>query len=176
MAVSHGRLLYYIAYRGTSSSLLVHDLREPDSPDRVVLPEAADVEGASISPDGRWLAYGSRASGHSELLVRSTDLSRAERWQIPQPSAAGAGPPAVASWSRDGRELVYRAGDVLVSARVIAGASFAIADQRVLLNVKDYAPAFDLLPNGDFLMIRNRATSSGASRLMMMDRWDSGMR
>jgi hypothetical protein len=44
----------------------------------------------------------------------------------------------------------------------------------VLLNVKDYAPSFDLLPDGDFLMIRNRATSSGAPRLMMMDRWDSG--
>jgi serine/threonine-protein kinase len=176
MAVSPAGLLYYMASRGTSSSLLVHDLRAPDSPDRVVLPEEADVVGASVSPDGRWLAYGSRASGHPELLVRSTDLSRAERWQIPRPGVAGAGPLLAASWSRDGRELLYRAGDVLVSARVVAGASFGIADQRVLLNVKDYAPSFDLLPNGDFLMIRNRATSSGASRLMMMDRWNSGMR
>ncbi len=176
VAVSRGGLLYYLAYRGTSSSLLVHDLRAPDSPDRVVLPAEADVVGASVSPDGRWLAYASRASGHPELLVRSTDPSRAERWQIPRPSAAVTGPPTAASWSRDGRELVYRSGDVLVSARIVAGASFAIADQRVLLNVKDYAPSFDLLPDGDFLMIRNRTTSSGASRLMMMDRWDSGLR
>lgn len=176
MAISRGELLYYIAYRGASSSLLVHDRRAPDSPDRVVLPEEANVVGAAVSPDGRWLAYGSRASGHPEPLVRSTDLSRAERWQVPQPSATGGGPLLAASWSRDGRELLYRAGDVLVSARVIPGASFAIADQRVLLNVKDYAPSFDLLQDGDLLMIRTRSSSSGSSRLMMMDRWNSGRR
>ena len=53
-----------------------------------------------LSPDGRWLAYVTTASGRPEVLVQSFP-GLGERWQI---STAGGSSPC---WSPDGRELFY---------------------------------------------------------------------
>lgn len=70
--------------------------------------------GATLSPDGRWLAYQSNESGRPEIYVR--DLSEAGgRWQI---STAGGEEPR---WSPDGRELYYRNNNLFMSVTVAAG-------------------------------------------------------
>ncbi len=70
---------------------------------------AAQLNGA-FSPDGRWLAYEEfSASGTPEVYVRALD-GRGGRRQV---SADGGSQP---SWTRGGREVVYRKGDAVFAA------------------------------------------------------------
>ena len=61
----------------------------------------ADERSASVSPDGRWLAYQSDESGQHEIYVRPFPEVDTGRWQI---STGGGTSPL---WGRDGRELFY---------------------------------------------------------------------
>jgi serine/threonine-protein kinase len=72
----------------------------------------------AFSPDGRWLAYTSNESGTSEVYVRPFPGSGG-RWQV----STGGG--AFPVWSRDGRELLFRA---LLDRRVMAAGYTAKAD------------------------------------------------
>jgi serine/threonine-protein kinase len=54
-----------------------------------------------LSPDGRWLAYESNASGRTEIYVRPFPDTNAGHWQI---STGGGTRPM---WSRSGLELFY---------------------------------------------------------------------
>jgi hypothetical protein len=58
---------------------------------------------SQFSPDGRWLAYGAREGGNSEVYVQTYPDTGA-RWQI---SASGRQP----RWRPDGKELFYLALD-----------------------------------------------------------------
>lgn len=71
--------------------------------------------GATLSPDGRWLAYDSDESGRYETYVRPyPDATR--KWQA---STAGGSFPR---WSHDGRELFYLTGDgAMMAVPVEAG-------------------------------------------------------
>jgi Tol biopolymer transport system component len=72
-----------------------------------------------FSPDGKWVAAMTDESGQSEVYVRS----------FPEPSSrvqvsvdGGAQP----SWSRDGRSLYFRAGGLLLAARIELNPSFRV--------------------------------------------------
>ena len=79
-------------------------------------------------------------------------------------------------WSADSRELIYRSGNQMVSARIAPGPSFGVTEQRVLFSAAEYDVYFDLFPNGDLLMIRKRPASETPMQLIMVDRWDSGLK
>jgi len=112
---------------------------------------------AAFSPDGRWLAYGSTESGTEEVYVRpfrSPSAGQAKeaaqpgsRWQI---SAGGAFP----VWSRNGRELFYKARDrrIMVAGYTTSGDSFVAGKPRVwseirLRNEGRYS-TYDVAPEG----------------------------
>jgi Tol biopolymer transport system component len=59
---------------------------------------------ATVSPDGRWIAYGSDETGRFELFVRSFPEGK-QKLQLT--TTGGAFP----HWSRDGREIVYTGGE-----------------------------------------------------------------
>ena len=75
-----------------------------------------DESSASFSPDSRWVAYQSNASMRNEVYVRRCPLGP-EQWQI---SNAGGESPL---WSRDGKELYYAAGDMIMRVPISSGAS-----------------------------------------------------
>ena len=67
-------------------------------------------------------------------------------------------------WSRDGRELFYRAGDDLMSVDVRMTPSLVLGERRKLLDLSAYDPAyfheFDVSADGQkFLLIRTDAAS-----------------
>jgi dipeptidyl aminopeptidase/acylaminoacyl peptidase len=77
-------------------------------PERVVQGPADESDGR-LSPDGDLFAFSSDASGRREVYIGS--LSRLERrWQV---SPLGGHSPV---WRRDGRELFYIAGDLMLNA------------------------------------------------------------
>jgi Tol biopolymer transport system component/tRNA A-37 threonylcarbamoyl transferase component Bud32 len=160
-----GRRLYFteLIIDGRRFAVRAVDLDSLNGPSRVV---AAHGAAPAPSPDGRWLAYLSDASGSWTVAVRSTDLSSDQEWQVAPDARAG----SVVRWSRDGRELFYLAGDSLYAAQVAAAAgSFQVVSRRALFAAGRYGDSFDVMPNGDFIMLRPVTGRERATVLHMID-------
>jgi Tol biopolymer transport system component len=87
------------------------------------------------SPDGRWIAYTSEESGGEEVYVLPFPLT-GERWRV---STAGGADPL---WSRDGRELFYRAGGKVMAVDVRTSPGFRAGTPREL-----FPDSFAVSPN-----------------------------
>ena len=101
----------------------------------------------AFSPDGKWIAYQSNESGNYEIYVRPFP-GPGGRWQV---SAGGGGYP---TWSRNGKELFYRAPDlkIMVANYTESGDSFRADKPRVwstgLFANHGAATDFSLHPDG----------------------------
>src|SRR5262249_35520114 len=85
--------------------------------------------GAQISPDGRWLAYATDATGRMEVHVRPYPNVDAGHWQV---SFEGGREPL---WSKGGAELVYRTPDGAVMSVAVDAAAAAWTPARPKLAV-----------------------------------------
>jgi serine/threonine-protein kinase len=101
----------------------------------------------AISPDGRWIAYFSDASGTRQIFVRAFP-DNGSQWQVS--NAGGVYP----TWSRDGRELLYRTEDnrVMVVPFTVSDGAFVADKPRPwaetrLANVGQWRN-FDAAPDG----------------------------
>jgi len=75
------------------------------------LETSASESYASLSPNGRWMAYVSDEQGDPQVFVRSVPPSNA-LWQISTATAGG----TMLRWCQDGRELFCRAPDGVLTA------------------------------------------------------------
>jgi serine/threonine protein kinase len=107
---------------------------------------------ARISPDGRWLAYVSNESGRSSVYVTRFP-EPGGKWQV---SVEGGGFPV---WSRDGRELFYRAPDGKLMAVPLktdpdfdAGAATPLFTPRINVGGPGGGFFYDVAPDGRFLV------------------------
>jgi Tol biopolymer transport system component len=99
---------------------------------------------ATLSPDGRWLAYDSTESGRTEVYVIGYGGSQG-KWQV---SANGG---QVPHWSAGGKELLYFDSNqslIAVSVREVAGAlefgaPHTLVNQWTILTVPFYSPSPD---------------------------------
>jgi len=132
---------------------------------------------AEVSPDGRWMSYGSTQSGRYEVYVTSYPEMRG-RWQV----STGGG--RQAAWSRDGRELFYRdfAG-ALITVPVKLSPTFQAGQGRRLFLDPAYRGAgsslsdrtYDVSPDGRrFVMIRNLDESRPS--LVVVQHWFDELR
>jgi serine/threonine protein kinase/Tol biopolymer transport system component len=111
-------------------------------------------EGAPrFSPDGRWLAYISDESGHTEIYVQPYP-GPGGKWQI---STDGGTEPA---WNPNGRELFYRRGDKMMAVEIATQTGFAAGKPRMLFEGRYQlssltASDYDVSPDGQrFLMLK----------------------
>jgi serine/threonine-protein kinase len=133
-----------------------------------------DERAATLSPDGRWIAYQSDETGRSEIYVRPFPKADEGRWQI---SSAGGDEPL---WSRGGREIFFRAasGEVM-AVPVTTTPAFAAEAPHALFAAQDYAHApsyraYDVSPDGRrFVMLRPIADSvaTAANQVVLVDNW-----
>jgi len=65
----------------------------------------ANVFGARLSPDGRWILYTSDESGRDELYVQAFPI-KGPRYVVSRNGIAGTG-----FWTRGGREIIYEGAD-----------------------------------------------------------------
>ena len=139
---------------------------EPRPAMQPVLATAASEGGAEISPDGKWMAYGSSESGENEVFVRPYPNVQDGRWQV---SNNGGTRP---SWSRNGRELFYLDRDSRLASVPIqstAGA-FSAGRSETVLKTRYYTGrttfglilrSYDVAADGRFLMIKESSGDHG---------------
>jgi WD40-like Beta Propeller Repeat len=90
----------------------------PESP-RCSCKRPADERAPSLSPDGRWLVYGSDESGTFQVYVRAFP-DKGGKWQIS--NGGGAYP----TWSRTGHDLFFETLDnhIMAASYTLKGDSF----------------------------------------------------
>ena len=165
---------------GTILFLDRHPVTGPDlwtlSPDGTAAPflaTPANEESANVSPDGRYVAYMTDATGRNEVFV----LPRSGKGEPVAVSINGGTGPL---WSRDGKELFYRAGDDLVSVDVKTAGSLVLGERRKLLDLSTYDSGawheFDVSPDGQrFLLIRTDPAAR-PYRLNIITNWIEELR
>jgi serine/threonine-protein kinase len=138
-------------------------------------PFEADASAPAYSPDGRFIAYASPASGNMNVFVRPA--SGEGKWQV---STELGGYPR---WSGDGRELFYIATGgprrALMSVEVAGGSGFRAGPPRVLVaDLSRYmtstAPQvdWDVSPDGRrFVFVEPARTSDEGTRIDVALHW-----
>ena len=131
---------------------------------------ASEEFSPTLSPDGRWIAFGTDETGRSEVYVRPFPDVERTRWQI---SKAGGTEPV---WSPDGRELFYRnsKGD-LVAAQIDGAGDFLVSSERSLFRAKPYLSdtrnrMYSVSPDGrSFYFVES--VPGTASQLIVVTNW-----
>ena len=132
-----------------------------------LLVDRFETQFPALSPDGHWLAYVSDQSATRQVYVRPFSHDG----EAVQVSQEGGTEPV---WSRDGKELFYRATtrgtSRLVAASVREGATFEVLTRRTLFDAADIVGSdvhanYDVSPDGStFAMVRR----SPATRIMII--------
>jgi Tol biopolymer transport system component len=122
---------------------------------------------ARASPDGKWVAYTSDQTGQPEVWVRSFLDAGAPIRISPDGGRDGV-------WSHDGRELFYRNGLRMMAVKVVpAGPTIQPEPPRQLFE-GGFEPgsqrAFDVAPDGRFVMIAAGTRDSSAS-IVLVRNW-----
>jgi hypothetical protein len=134
------------------------------------VPQAVNVPNASLSPDGRWLAFASIESGRREIVVQSL-AAGGGRTQV----SSNGGQSAV--WSSDGRMLYYMLGSELFAVPVeLSNGLSAGKPQRVFGDTQivtlDSENYFDAAPDGRrFLMLRAVDDRAATSEVRLILNW-----
>ncbi len=161
-----GRILVYDALNAaaTSRDIWMIPLAGPRDP-RPLVAGAFMKSEAVISPDGRWLAYVSDEAGQAGVFVRPFPGGDG-RWQISTPQ--GVEP----QWSRDGRELFYRADSALYRVPIESARSFSAGRPERLFDrvasgtrVRTYSPA----AHGSRFLTFRSSEGGGSLRTLHLD-------
>jgi serine/threonine-protein kinase len=125
---------------------------------------------ASLSPDGRWLAYRSDRSGRWEVYVQGFPEGGAYHLV----SVRGGLNPL---WSRDGRELFFLSSDRLMAVDVVPGTPPRFGRPRPLLELSNQIVQFDMrvfdvAPDGQsFVTVVKEEGWTPATRVNVVTNW-----
>jgi Tol biopolymer transport system component len=128
---------------------------------------------ASVSPDGRWVAYASDENGQSQVFVQSFPDPSQGRWTVSRPGGV------FPRWRRDGRELFFaEAGGRIHSVSVNVGNQPQFGQPKLLFEVPTMTvanvglgPPYDVSPDGQrFLVVEPRADA--AIPITVVVNWD----
>ena len=125
-----------------------------------------------LSPDGRWLAYTTDASGREEVYVQ--EFPRAQgKWQV---STNGGTQPR---WRRDGKELFYvSAGGELIAVNVKAGGEgIDVSVQKRLFPLhivpEDYT--YGVTADGQRFLV-NTVVSDTSQPIVVVSNWTAALK
>jgi len=124
---------------------------------------------ATLAPDGRFIAYASTESGPDEVFVESFPPGHG-KWQV---SSGGGSCPV---WSRDGRQLFFVAGTMLMTSGVDTSGTFHSDAPRPLFGgpyEMCFGPRryYDVGPDGRFALIKRKLVSTVPREVVVLDGW-----
>ena len=127
-----------------------------------------------FSPNGKWIAYASNASGRYEVYVRGFPKSGGQ-WMV---SNSGANRPR---WRRDGKELFYLTPDrkLMVVEVNAAGATFEVGQPRALFqtsaaDLPNYVDLYDVTAGGKRFLVNTALEDATASPITVVQNWAAG--
>ena len=162
-------LLFTEETEKTGSDILILPLVEGGAPTPLAA-TAAQEDGAQFSPNGRFVAYSSDATGQVEIYVAAFPRP-GDTWQVSQ--EGGREP----RWSRDGRELFFFNRDNwLVAAAVDTSASrFEVTAIKPLFQVPSRGSEFnwryDVFPDGEHFLVGSPADDDMLSPITLATEW-----
>ena len=149
----------------------VHDLwlLPQDGEPSPFLEAPFDERAPRFSPDGRWLAYQSNASGRMEIYVQPFP-GPGQRELL---SSDGGTEPM---WSPDGRELFYRQLDQMMVVPIENEPTFHAGKAQPLFDAGRFESGFgntnyDVSPDGQRFLMIEREGDSGPARLHLVLNW-----
>jgi serine/threonine-protein kinase len=164
-----GKLLTYVEYDSvTNADILVIPL-DGDRTPRPFLKTRFSEGSPVISPDGRWIAYQSNASGRFEIYVSS----------FPEP-----GPPTQVTttggirpvWSGNGRELFYQSNTRKMVVPVEPGPPLKFGDASMLF-AGNYLGEGDLARDtGRFVMVKDNGQDAAGKTIYLVLNWFDELR
>jgi len=131
----------------------------PGADRRALVDSDADEVNARISPDGRWLAYESTASGRTRVYVRPFDAPGG----LQPVSSEGATQPV---WARDGRALYFLKDGAMMKVSV-QSSPFALGTASELFTLSGSVVAYDVAPDGRFLIVLGPRQGADAIRVVL---------
>jgi dipeptidyl aminopeptidase/acylaminoacyl peptidase len=120
-----------------------------------------------ISPDGRWMVYGSDVTGRWEIYVVPFPNTKAGKWQITD--LGGVWP----KWSGHGNELIYRelSGDVMaVAIRTAPTFSFS-KPRRLFVAKRSEFRGYTVSPDGQRILMIRRVGAVVPDKLIVVENW-----
>jgi eukaryotic-like serine/threonine-protein kinase len=162
-----GRYLIYMAFTpGAKSQLLYRERRTDGTLGEAVvfLKGGFDARRPQFSPDGRFVAYMSDASGRNEIYVREFPSGANER----QISAAGGTLPR---WSRNGGESFYVAGRRMYAVAVQTKPGFSARAPAPLFEMRALSSAYDVSADGKRFVILDRPAGEPPLAIHVLHGW-----
>jgi hypothetical protein len=130
------------------------------------------TEGAvTLSPDGKWMAYGSDESGSGDIYVRPYPNLQEGKWQI---STQGG---SEAFWSPGGDEIFYRNSGSMMAVPVTTTPTFQAGLPHVLFEGNYYrAPGgsrqYDVsYSDGEKFLMLEILPERNTTQLIFVDNW-----
>jgi serine/threonine protein kinase len=125
----------------------------------------ATARGGAISPDGKFIAYGSSESGANQVYVEPMPPGTG-RWQVSKGN--GSAP----RWRKDGKEIFYDdlSGQIF-AVDVLPGPGFSVGAPKALLAPGTSNGDFDVSPDGQHFLVRTRGGSSGNVPITVVQNW-----
>ncbi|HUP59314.1 MAG TPA: protein kinase, partial [Thermoanaerobaculia bacterium] len=158
-----GRNLYYVVRDGRTMGIHRLTLDGSSKPEVTVDdPSAWELE-PRVSPDGRWLAFTSDASGTSEVYVQ--DLVSGDRVRISNRGGV------LPRWSRNSGELFYVAPDQTIVSATQRGARWNDVVLAELFRARNDIESWDVLPDGQTFLIAESIPSANDALIHVATGW-----
>jgi len=158
-----GKHLLFLQDGGAAGSSDLKYLSIEDNVSHTITATPAIEMGGTLSPDGRWLAYTTDATGQAEVYVQPFPEAGG-KWQV---SEGGTGP----RWSRDGKSIFFANADgAMMEVPVATGTTFSHGKPRVLFETRypvntDTFTNYDVTPDGHFIMVRATSDMTAAEQI-----------
>ncbi len=160
-----GKLLAYEEDRpGTGSDIFVVPLEGRRTP-VPFMATRVNERSPQFSPDGRWIAFESDETGRFEVFVAPYP-GPGRKWQL----SDGGG--SLPGWRRDGREIVYRNGNQLMSVNVTNLTPFESSRPRPLVALPAHTTYFAMTPSAErFLVVYGDGRDETAREMNVVLNW-----
>jgi len=164
-------ILSRVGVGGALGAVYTLDLSKPEAPKAFFQSDVFSYAG-NVSPDGRFITYGSTETGALALFV-TTFSNQKNKWQV---SSASGGNPL---WSPDGRELYYISSLAkMMAVPVSTDPVFSSGTPRELFDVSQMffpntpVANYDISPDGkQFIMVRNTGEGPGTHAFNVILNW-----